>query len=309
MSKIHGFPKIWHVGNSFIPNLFIGNVEVTEKIDGSQFGFGIAEDGELVCRSKGKEMILDAPEKMFSVAVKWVIDNEALIRSILRPGDSIYGEFMGSPSHNILKYARTPANNVIVFGASLQNAWINKHAELSAVAAKLGLEAVPLLYHGEIKDFEQMKSLLETDSILGNVKIEGMVFKNYEQPCFLGNIILPSFGKFVSESFKEAHASDWGPKFKQADHLQALIDSYRTEARWHKAIQHLREKGELTDSPKDIGNLMKEIERDLAEEEKENIKAKLWQLHKDQFFRKAQAGFPVWYKDELAKKQFQTVSV
>jgi hypothetical protein len=67
----------------------------------------------------------------------------------------------------------------------------------------------------------------------------------------------------------------------------------------------LREKGVLTDSPRDIGVLMKEIERDLSEEERENIKTKLWQLNREAFFRKAQAGFPEWYKEQLAKKQFE----
>ena len=39
-----------------------------EKVDGSQFSFG-RFDGELRVRSKGKEMVVDAPEKMFQRAV------------------------------------------------------------------------------------------------------------------------------------------------------------------------------------------------------------------------------------------------
>ena len=42
---IQSFPKIFHIGESMIQNLFKGEVEITEKLDGSQFDFGITKDG------------------------------------------------------------------------------------------------------------------------------------------------------------------------------------------------------------------------------------------------------------------------
>lgn len=38
--KTSAFPKILHIGNKQISDLFDGVVEVTEKIDGSQLGLG-----------------------------------------------------------------------------------------------------------------------------------------------------------------------------------------------------------------------------------------------------------------------------
>ena len=45
MSRPPSYPKIFNVGNNYIPNLLVGRVEVTEKIDGSQFSFGVNKDG------------------------------------------------------------------------------------------------------------------------------------------------------------------------------------------------------------------------------------------------------------------------
>lgn len=59
--------------------------------------------------------------------------------------------------------------------------------------------------------------------------------------------------------------------------LELLYDSYRTEARWQKAVQHLRDEGKLLGEPKDIGPLMAEIWRDLVEEEKAELHGRIVQ--------------------------------
>ena len=69
--KTSAFPKILHIGNKQISDLFDGVVEITEKVDGSQLGFGKV-NGELFVRSKGKEQDLDNPDKMFEGAVEFV---------------------------------------------------------------------------------------------------------------------------------------------------------------------------------------------------------------------------------------------
>lgn len=66
--SINSYPSVYAIGHSAIKDLFLGPVIIEEKIDGSQFSFGVI-DGELQCRSKGKQLILDAPEKMFEKAV------------------------------------------------------------------------------------------------------------------------------------------------------------------------------------------------------------------------------------------------
>lgn len=69
--NINSYPTVYALGHKAIEGIFDSPVIVEEKIDGSQFSFGLI-DGELRCRSKGKELILDAPEKMFSKAVATV---------------------------------------------------------------------------------------------------------------------------------------------------------------------------------------------------------------------------------------------
>ncbi|MHB8483846.1 MAG: RNA ligase family protein [Nitrospiria bacterium] len=308
MSKIHSFAKIFPVGSDFVPDLFKGSVQIEEKIDGSQFCFGVTKEGEVVVRSKGKEMNIDNPEKMFEKAVQYVRDNETLLKEIQAAeypqGVFWYGEFLGSPSHNILKYSRVPKNNVILFGMLKGEGYVKDYNELNREAERIGLEVVPLLYKGEIKSFEELNKFLEVDSVLGNEKVEGVVVKNYLSPAILGNMIIPSMGKYVRDDFKERHAKDWGPKFSGSSKLQAFIDSFRTEARFHKAIQHLRDNGELENSPKDIGKLLKELERDTLDEEKENIKSFLYNHYKEEIVRKARSGFPEFYKELLAKRAF-----
>lgn len=305
MSRIHGYPKVWAVGSDRIPHLFKGTVEVTEKIDGSQFGFGITAEGTVVMRSKGKELFFEDHAKMFTKAVDFVDGQQDKLRSLTPDGGLFfYGEFLGSASHNILKYGRTPVNGIIVFGVMEGESWVSSHDKLVEWADKFDLEAVPLMHRGEVASLSELHELLKRDSVLGEETVEGVVVKNYVEVCVLGSMVWPSFGKFIRESFKERHANEWGPKFSGRDKLAEFIDSFRTDARWQKAVQHLMERGELENEPRDIGKLLKELQRDLFEEEKGNIEKKLFGLFKDQIARKARAGFPEWYKERLAARAF-----
>ena len=78
MNNIPSFPKILHLGDRHLQTIFDESVEITEKIDGSQFVFGKV-NGELQARSKGKVMAVDAPEKMFQQAVVYVSSVEHVL--------------------------------------------------------------------------------------------------------------------------------------------------------------------------------------------------------------------------------------
>lgn len=295
------FPKIFSIGSEYIPNLFEGEVEITEKIDGSMFCFGCSPEDQIVIRSKGKEMFFESYEKMFKLAVDFVIDHEEIL--LQYPGTFFYGEFLGKPKHNVLCYNRVPKNNIILFGVfKVGQGFYKTYEELSEWADKLDLEAVPKIYYGEIKNKEDLQKFLEIESILGGPKVEGIVVKNYNQTTLIGQRVIPQLGKFVREEFKERHQKEW---HKGTDKVQEFIDGFRTEARWQKAIQHLREQGLLINEPKDIGILLNEIKRDLLEEEELNIKEGLLNLFKDQILRKSIAGFAEWYKEQLLNKSFE----
>jgi ribosomal protein L20A (L18A) len=155
------------------------------------------------------------------------------------------------------------------------------------------------MFHGKF-DLSKVDELLKTKSYLGEADIEGFVVKNYHRPFLLGGQPISLMaGKYVSEGFKEKHKADWGKEHSTKGKWEVFKDSYRTEARWHKAIQHLKERGLLEFAPRDIGALIKEIQNDIAEEEKEDIKEFLWKEFGQEVIRVSAAGFPEFYKRYL----------
>lgn len=296
---IKSFPKIFAIGTKYIKDIFKEEVEITEKIDGSQFGFGKI-DSKLFMRSKGQQIFQDNPDKMFLKAVEYVEKIQDKI-----PNNTVfYCEYLQKPKHNVLEYTRTPINNLILFGICNEEESFVDYKDITKWAKKLKIEAVPLIFQGNIKKADELFELIKTDSILGNCKVEGVVVKSYK-PFMMGNIAFPIMcGKYVSEKFKEVHNKSWSKEKTARGRFEVFKDRFRTEARWEKAIQHLKEKGELENAPKDIGKLLKEIQQDIAKEEKENIKDFLYKEFAPEILRYSTAGFPEWYKEKLAKEFF-----
>lgn len=293
----HGPGKIWNVGSIELNTFFDEPVFVEEKIDGSFFQFGIF-NGELKLRSKGKELIVDAPEKLFNSAVNTVKE----LIPLLKEGFTYRAEYLAKPKHNALAYDRIPGKFLIIHDILNGEEAYLTYEDKKSEAQRLGLEVVPLIYTGLISTPEQFMKLLDNVSILGGQKIEGIVCKNYTKFGRDKKILM---AKFVSESFKEVHKSDWKISNPgNADILQIITTKYTSQARWNKSIQHLKERGELDNSPKDIGNLIKEVQNDIKSECKEDIKEELWSWAKDKILRGAVRGLPEWYKEELVKSQF-----
>lgn len=297
---ITAFPKIFAIGSHHIPHLFHGEVEVTEKVDGSQFVFGKI-DGELQMRSKGALLVAEAPQQMFKEGVEYVLS----IHDTIPDNTVYYCEYLQKPKHNVLAYGSIPSNHLVLFGiSSPAGAFIQDHSTLKENAAMLGIDPIPLLYHGKISDVEGLSNLLDRESYLGGQKIEGIVAKNYTPFLLGGQIINVTSGKYVSEAFKEVHRKNWSKEHTPGGKWQVFCSQFNTPARWEKAIIHLKERGELEHEPRDIGKLIKEIQDDITTEEKDSIMQMLWSLHKDDVMRKAIAGFPQWYKERLMKESF-----
>ena len=296
---IKAFTKIFAIGTDYIRDIFNEEVEITEKIDGSQFDFGKI-DGKLYMRSKGAMLFLENPEKMFSEGISYVES----IQDRLPEGKVFYCEYMKKPKHNTLKYIRIPNNHLMLF--SVMD--IQKQSFEASVGwdGVLGIEHVPVIHCGKIESASELTDLLKKESVLGGVSIEGVVVKNYLRQFLLGGQPMPLMaGKFVSESFKEVHRERWGAEEKGKSRMETFFESFRTPARWEKAVQHLQEKGELDNEPKDIGKLFKEVQTDLEAEEKEAIKEFLWREFSGEIKRKASAGMAEWYKNKLMESSFK----
>lgn len=301
MSSYHSYPKIFNMGHPQIRELFDTEVTIEEKVDGSQFSFGIF-NGELKCRSKGKEIVIDAPEKMFTKAVETIKE----LAPYLIDGHTYRAEYLSKPKHNCNAYERVPLKNLILFDVNPAEEAYMDYESKSMEASRLGFEVVPLLFRGKVENFEQFKAFLEKDSILGGCRIEGFVIKNYSK---FGDDKKALMGKFVSEAFKESHAKGWKEANPgKGDILDVLILNSKSTARFQKAVQHLRERGELTNSPKDIGNLMKEASLDALTELEPVIKEQLFRWAWPKVARAIVGGLPQWYKEELAKEQFNGMS-
>lgn len=296
-TSYHSYPKVWALGHRQISELFLDEVQIEEKVDGSQFSFGIF-NGELKARSKGAELIIDAPEQMFSKAIVTVKE----LAPILHDGWTYRGEYLQKPKHNALAYDRTPEKHIILFDINTAEEEYMSYEDKANEAKRLGLEIVPLVYKGKIDNIDSLMSLLDKTSILGGQKIEGIVIKNYHRFGADKKVLM---GKLVSEAFKEVHKGAWRESNPtKSDIIQSLIVSYRTPARWNKAIQHLKESGKLDESPKDIGSLIKEVQNDVKTECKEEIMDALFSYAWPQIQRGIVTGLPDWYKEELAKSQF-----
>jgi hypothetical protein len=299
MSHISSYPSIFALGHRYIADIFLDPVLVEEKVDGSQFSFGLI-GGEIVMKSKGAAVTQESPEGMFKLAARSVSE----LAGDLRPGFTYRCEYLQKPKHNTLCYGRVPARNMIVFDINTGTETYLSRAEKEAESQRLGLEIVPRLFEGMVASPESLFSLLENESVLGGCKIEGIVVKNYNRFGIDKKVLM---GKYVSEAFKESHGKEWRANNPViTDIVDRLILTLKTEARWQKAVQHLNEAGTLEGSPRDIGNLIGEVKRDVLKEESEFIKEKLYEWAKDRIARAVTGGLPEWYKKTLVEKSFET---
>ncbi len=300
MENLSAFPKIFALGSKYITNIFVGPVEITEKVDGLQFVFGKI-DGELKIRSKGAIIIPDAPPKMFKAGVEYVLS----LSSTLPDNTVFYCEYLSKPKHNVLKYDRIPLNYLVLFGVQTPTARFLPQIGLDYWAKKLKIDIIPLLYSSDEADeiilsAEETIKLLACPSFLGGTNIEGIVVKNFRE-FWVGDRVFPIMsGKYVSEAFKEVHRKTWASENSTTGKWEKFKEGFCTEARWLKAIQHLKEEEKLLSDPKDIGSLINEVKKDIGEEEKEEIKTFLWRLFGKDLLHSSVKGLPEWYKKHLA---------
>lgn len=296
---LSSYPSIYTLGHRYLDDLLDGPVVVEEKVDGSQFSMSRNLDGSLSVRSKGQEIHLGAVPQLFDHAV-------ATAQSLdLHPGWVYRGEYLQKPKHNTLSYSRVPKQHTILFDVMAGPETYLCPSVKRAEADRLGIECVPTFHYGPLDGVTPclIESLLGRESVLGGVKVEGFVIKNYNRFGIDKKILI---GKFVSAEFKERHGGEWKTSNPgTSDVVQNLIIQLRTEARWRKTIQHLRDDGKLLTAPQDIGPLMIELQTDLLREEGEFIKQRLFDSFVKQVCRGVTSGFPEFYKASLVPAEGQ----
>jgi len=293
---LHSYPNVYQLGHKLVSNVLDGYVLVQEKIDGSQISFGIDNLGDLRIRSKNKEIDIEHPNDMFRLAVEWIVKN----RSNLQAGWTYRGEYLQKSKHNTLAYSRVPRNNIILFDICDGVESYLPYSEVKAEAERIGLEVVPLIAEGELTEaniLARKDEWLSRESILGGTKVEGVVIKNYNVFTAEKKVAM---AKIVRQEFKEQNSSNWKDEHPTSqDIIQRLIETYRNEARWRKAVQHLRDAGELQGEMKDIPLLMKEVSADVLKECKDEIVERLFAYAWPKIMKGITRGLPEWYKTQI----------
>jgi hypothetical protein len=295
----HSYPKVWNLGHPRTEGIMDTEYIVQEKYDGSQFSWQLHE-GEVRYRSRNVVFTKDDPSDMFKLGVNYI---EA-VKDQLIEGWVYRGEFFSKPKHNTLAYDRVPRGNIVLFDIELDYNVFQPPVETQGYAMELGVDSASFIVRNNVPlTLEEFKGYLERESTLGGVKVEGVVIKNYTNFTPEGHV---QMAKFVSEAFKEAHKSN--PNFKRGHGpiVEALGSPLRTEARFRKSVERLRDAGGLTNSAKDIGPLLKDLSDDLDEEHAEVLAKELYSYFRKDILKHANYGFPQWYKEELAKRVLET---
>lgn len=287
---IHSYSQVFVAGHRYVDGIMNGEVIIQEKIDGSQFSMQRI-NGELSCRSKGKDIDLDNPEKLFYKAI------ESAKALDLCEGYVYRCEYLRSEKHNTLKYNRVPNMHLIVYDIDTADQNYMRYEDVAIESHRIGLECVPMYYRGHIDGYESVRKYLTNESILGG-NIEGIVIKNY---MLYGQDKKILMAKVVRDEFKETHRTEWRKlNPTQGDILQMLIDQYKTEARFEKSYQHLNEIGEILRECKDIPKLIKAVQEDIKKECEDEIKQILFSHFWENIRRASVHGLPEWYKRKIS---------
>jgi len=301
MSLIPDYGKIFHIGSSECSQILDGDVYLQEKIDGSQFSFAKIGD-KLHFRSKAIPFVEDEITKSQKMFIEGV-DAIVALKEKLPPNVTFRGEYLRVPRHNTLVYDRVPPNHVIIFDV-MDNGRILYPEEAVTLTASLGFEYVPCEKVSSLT-LEGLHEYLQRKSCLGAVKVEGCVIKNYARFSPYGGTLM---AKFVSEEFKELNKGVWKVnRAAKADIKELLGMEIGQPARYLKSIQRLEETNSLEMSPRDIGKLFKEVQKDLEEECTNYLKDRLFEVFWPHISRVATRGIPTYYKEWLLKRGFAEV--
>lgn len=281
---IPDYGKIHTVGHRDLRQLFDGEVVVQEKVDGSQFSAFVDEAGTLHCRSKCNPLDIDkdGAKGLFAPSIQHLLT----VKHNMVSGWTYRFEAMAKAKHNVLAYERAPAGNLVLYDLFVTEGEPFE-GSLDTPAWALAVEPVQEIFRG-ITSESKLQDFLAAKPQLGGAMAEGVVIKNYA---------LGLKGKFVAPRFQEI-MHNRPAKAPKEGIVQELARKYCSEARWEKAIAHLREAGTIGDEAavKDIGPLIREVQRDVLDECGVEIREALFEAFAKDLRNGWIAGLPEFYK-------------
>jgi len=305
------YQKIQQAYKDEVKDILDGHVIIEEKVDGSQFRIEIDIDGKITCGSHHQDGV--TVDSMFKLGVEKAEHVFTGYKPEVKM--TVFCEYLATPKQNAIPYARVPLHNLLVFDIKRDTLYLDR-PQKELFCKQHGLEVVPILWEGDGKEIADehgrvnkafAEELLKRESILGHQRgfdrIEGFVVKNYSKfydinkyPHFEGHW---KCVKIVNDAFKEKNREENPNK---ANKFQELKDNYRSEARMLKTIQHLKEKGLLKGELSDLKLLIPEMERDIWEEEGEELAKTLVKMFGKEIVGYASKGMVAYYKNYLLQK-------
>ena len=296
------YSKIYDLSHREVEGFLGEQCIVEEKIDGSQFSFGVFGQDLIIC-SKNQRIIKGNEPKMFLPAVKTALRLFSVVG--LKPGWIYRSETLQRPKHNTLNYSRVPEGNIIIYDIDIGNGNLLQYADKAHEAERLGLEVVPMLYSGMVTQ-DLLKEIVEGESCLGGEKMEGVVIKRTWYNTIFGKDKKVLMAKYVREAFKERHQKDWkdrNPKPSSAP--KKIAEQFSTPARWAKSVQRLKEMGNYDDENelRNIPAIIRINWHDILKEEGDEMMEILWRHHAKQIRKSCGAGIAEWFKKSLLEEE------
>jgi len=302
---LRSYPHVRHVADPTVEGIYEGEIEVEEKVDGSQFRIHLDTAGAIHFGSHRLDFPSFQNNGMFQKAVDICIKNLEKVIGVARKYDMyIFTEFVGKKKQNTLTYDKTPDSFLIVFDVLADQRWYNRE-DKEQIARIFGFDCIPRLWLEDGKRLSAfvIDELLKNQSYLGGTQIEGIVVKNYgkffdptKYQWNEGNFLI---GKYVRQEFQEMNQKEHAGEHASIDKLRGR---YNTSARWDKAIQKLTEEGKLVHNMKDLALIIPEVKADIKEECEEDIKTELYKLYGRQVIGSGVKGLPEYYNKKLLEK-------
>ena len=252
MSRAPGYGKIYTYGSVNAPTFDSDlDIHIEEKFDGSQFSYMLAHDSTLFCWSKNEQLDLDVvlqnSKHLFHEAVKLAFEKRKT------PGVVYICEYFKRGKHNRLNYNFITEPTLIVLNAFnvFDHIWMANET--------------PCLAQQPWKNLKlHLDCFLINKSKFGECQIEGIVLKQYSKDMKemkMAKIVNQEFKEISTHKIKSEH-------YEETLHSLAikLVEKYRTEARFYKAIQHLTESGVVINDMKDVSAVIKELHHDIVAE-------------------------------------------
>jgi hypothetical protein len=289
-----------------------GKFVIEEKVDGSQFRFGIDGNGNFMAGSKSVNYdSVDKIDKSFSKITAEVEEKlkdayDCEVFGFLEPNDFIifYGEYMRSEKHNALKYDKVPEGNVYLFDVAVNGVYMG-YESVKLWANILGFEPVHVYdVTDKLPDYDEIsKNLRIWKSCLGDVNPEGVVIKNYDIMIMdnFRKVESPLMLKVVRSEFKEILKKDWKQREGKStnDIVGRIISQVNKNAVWDKAVQHLRDEGKITGTMADMRLLLNKVDEDIEKEWVEIINKELYKSFEYDIRKAFVSGLAEYYKKKL----------